>query len=315
MGTLSLVFTCAITLFLCVWTTVQVNIEPPENEFNPTLARFIPIKALKHNETLLKFLAKRSIRKLGWSFVTLIMPEGVMAIAAYERKTASILRKEVNKVIPKESDQWDMFLAYYAIMGGFVIPKHDYDSVSSQLNSQIEGEMKLHPRQDQELTVDPKLTTPELLPALASKQGFDTIDPVNSDKEKAISNDGGGDYDLQNRLLTLTPYGVLQLVKWQSGQSGKQTARLITITSSQVQDKSNASSLTKLIVAWQALWMIVQVIGRRAETPDIPITLLELHTCLHAFCAFAMYLTWWNKPVDIDLPTTVHLTPRADCLP
>ncbi|KAF2258852.1 hypothetical protein CC78DRAFT_593600 [Lojkania enalia] len=202
-GTLSLVFSCVITLFLCVWTTVQVNIEPPENE---------------------------SIRKLGWSFVALVVPEGVMAIAAYERKVASLLRKKVNEVTPKGPEQWDMFLAYYAIMGGFVIRKEDYDSFPSKA-------------------------------------------PTRSIQSTRDNN-------------------------------------LITITSTQVQDKSNANSLTKLIVAWQALWMIVQVIGRRAQYPDIPVTLLELHTCLHAFCAFAMYITWWNKPVDIDLPTTVHLTPE-----
>ncbi|KAF2464397.1 uncharacterized protein BDR25DRAFT_164563, partial [Lindgomyces ingoldianus] len=242
-GTLSLVFSCGITLFLCVWTTVQVNIEPQEN-LNPTLARFIPIRALKKNKALLKLLAKRWVRKLGWSLIALIMPEGVMAIAAYERKIANLLLSQVDKIIPKGPERWDMFLAYYAIMGGFVI----------------------------------------------------------------LGNRGEENDDLQdiNRLLTLTPYGVLQLLKWQWGSSTqKHGGKLINITSDEVRDKSNADLLNKLIVAWQALWMIAQVIGRRAEYPDIPVTLLELHTCLHAFAAFAMYLTWWNKPVDINLPTTV----------
>ena len=30
-GTLTVVFSCFITLFLCVWTAVQVNIEPENN--------------------------------------------------------------------------------------------------------------------------------------------------------------------------------------------------------------------------------------------------------------------------------------------
>ncbi|OCK91854.1 uncharacterized protein K441DRAFT_615578 [Cenococcum geophilum 1.58] len=227
-GTLSLVFSCVITLFLCVWTTVHVNIEPPESEFNPTLARFIPIKALKTNNKLLKFLAKRSIRKLGWGCVTLIVPEGVMAIAAYERKIASLLRDEVNEIIGR--DKWDMPLGYYAIMGGFVIPRADYEDATKQHNGKVES------------------ASPSSKPDL------------------------------------------------------------ITITSAQVQDKGNANSLAKVLVAWQALWMIVQIIGRRAEAPGIPVTLLELHTCLHSFCAFAMYITWWDKPVDIELPTTVHLS-------
>lgn len=49
--------------------------------------------------------------------------------------------------------------------------------------------------------------------------------------------------------------------------------------------------------------MIVQVIGRIVS--KLPVTLLELHMVLHAFCAVAMHCTWWAKPVDIDCPTLV----------
>jgi len=69
---------------------------------------------------------------------------------------------------------------------------------------------------------------------------------------------------LENKPLTLTPYGVLQLAKWQrESESASPGSKpdLITITSAQVQDKSNANTLAKVLVAWQALWMIVQIIG------------------------------------------------------
>ena len=300
-GTLSLVFSCVITLFLCVWTTVHVNIEPPENEFNPTLARFIPIKALKTDSRLLKFLAKRSIRKLGWGCVTLIVPEGVMAIAAYERKIASLLRDKVNETIGKDSrrDKWDMPLGYYAIMGGFVIPRADYDDATKHRKGKVgsEGETGTASGKNSEITSkDKKVEIAVQSPEPASKLeggAIETRVPEGS---------------LENKPLTLTPYGVLKLAEWQKESESGSKPDLITITSAQVQDKSNANSLAKVLVAWQALWMIVQIIGRRAEDPGIPVTLLELHTCLHSFCAFAMYITWWDKPVDIDLPTTVHLS-------
>jgi len=299
-GTLSLVFSCVITLFLCVWTTVHVNIEPPENEFNPTLARFIPIKALKTNNKLLKFLAKRSIRKLGWGCVTLIVPEGVMAIAAYERKVASLLRDEVNKIIGP--DKWDMPLGYYAIMGGFVIPRADYDDATKQHKGKVgsEGEAGTASGKISEITSEDK--KPEI--------AVQSPEPTSKREGGAIET-RVPEGSLENKPLTLTPYGVLQLAKWQQeseSASPGSKPNLITITSAQVQDKSNANTLAKVLVAWQALWMIVQIIGRRAEAPGIPVTLLELHTCLHSFCAFAMYITWWDKPVDIELPTTVHLS-------
>jgi len=322
-GTLSLVFSCAITLFLCVWTTVQVNIEPPEYNSNRTLVRLIPIKALKENKAFLNLLAKRWVRKLGWSCVALIFPEGVLAIAAYERKVASLLCIEVNKLISERPnvEEWDMSLGYYAIMGGFVIPKHDYNAVSARLKGRADGTKTATVTSDEnlEITSVGRTTSSTSSPEPASKRNHHSVEEVDGDEEKQATVAGNKtDSSDDNQPLTLTPYGVLQLAKWQWSPASKDrspqetthddNANLIAVTSAQVKDKSNASTITKILVLWQALWMIVQIIGRRAQYPGIPVTLLELHTCLHAFCAFAMYLMWWDKPVDIDLPTTVHLT-------
>ena len=38
----------------------------------------------------------------------------------------------------------------------------------------------------------------------------------------------------------------------------------------------------------------------------IPISLLELNTFGHAVCALFIYLLWWEKPFEIDMPTIVH---------
>jgi len=269
-GTLALVFSCVITLFLCVWTTVHVNIEP-ENEVNKTLNRVMRKFFRYSGEGLVgggveKFLADKRVRKVGWGCVTLAVPEGIMAIAAYERKTAHLLREEVNAIIRKANnrnqdtqraekktgraiEEWDNSLAYYAVMGGFVIPEDVYNSVL-----------------------------------------------------KRPSGEENGSTDLPNKPLTLTPHGILQVAKWE--WEGTDTRKLLSvITAKEVHDKSNANTLTKIIVVWQALWMIVQVIGRTASR--YPVTLLELHTVLHTFCAVAMYATWWDKPFDIETSTTI----------
>ncbi|OCL03652.1 hypothetical protein AOQ84DRAFT_302418, partial [Glonium stellatum] len=77
------------------------------------------------------------------------------------------------------------------------------------------------------------------------------------------------------------------------------------ITAKEVRDKGNATTLSKGIVIWQASWMIMQVIVRTAAR--FPVTLLELHTVLHAFCAVSMYIMWWHKPLDIETSTIVPL--------
>ena len=300
-GTLSLVFSCAFTLFLCVWTTVNVNIEP-EGNYNDMLFRIIPVLgrrsggvSTKSSRAVAHLLASKTARKLGWSFVTLIVPEGAMSIAAYERSTAHRLRTEVKKI--DGYDDFDTRLGYYAVMGGFVIPNEDmitehgkagtFAAIEANLelgNSEKAGEIS------QAATMNDKEIATVATSSSRDKEGRHSANPETT-KGSRIDDPST---TLSNKPLTLTPHGVLEVAKW---------GKLPPITSAEVQDKSNANSLAKLLVFWQALWMIVQVIGRTAH--GLPVTLLELHTVLHTFCAVAMYFTWWAKPVDIECPTPV----------
>lgn len=328
-GTLGLIFSCVITLFLCAWTTIHVNIEP-ENEVNKTLSRafetvipgFSRFGLSRHIERL---TASRVVRKLGWACVTLVIPEGIMAIATYERKTAYYLLKEVNMIIPKINGkinekspqeppikEWDWPLAYYAIMGGFVVPEDVYDAAKARAKlPEAAGDHIEADRNGQEIS--PALgsgsndaRTTNFTEAVSQSHGNiseDEISPPNIGKannEEAKGTKG----KKENKPLTLTPRGVLEMAKWQH-EAGDERGLLSLISSDKVRDKSKANSLNKIIVVWQALWMIIQVIGRTAD--NLPVTLLELHTVLHTFCAVAMYITWWDKPVDIATPTTVPL--------
>ena len=38
----------------------------------------------------------------------------------------------------------------------------------------------------------------------------------------------------------------------------------------------------------------------------IPISLLELNTFGHAACALLIYLLWWEKPFEVDMPTMIQ---------
>ncbi|KAF2128117.1 hypothetical protein P153DRAFT_48351 [Dothidotthia symphoricarpi CBS 119687] len=73
--------------------------------------------------------------------------------------------------------------------------------------------------------------------------------------------------------------------------------RLPHIRESQIRDKSKADGLAKFLVVLQAGWMIIQTISRVQQ--DLPVTLLEINTCGHIICAFALYLLWWRKPLDV----------------
>ena len=289
---------------------MNVNIEP-EGNYNDILFIIFPVlgrrsggASTKSSRAVARLLASKTARKLGWSAVTLIVPEGVMAIAAYERSTAHRLRTEVKKI--DEYGYFDTRLGYYAVMGGFIIPNEE--CITTQTVTGVgEGEViaaSNKPVAKPEPEPEPKVELEgggeeDSREIFAKDTMAATSSSASRDKEKevgkVIDTVSQAESDLKpNKELTLTPHGVLQVAKWR---------KLPRITSAEVQDKSNASSLAKLLVFWQALWMIVQVIGRTAH--KLPVTLLELHTVLHAFCAVAMYVTWWSKPVDIECPTLV----------
>jgi hypothetical protein len=278
---------------------VHVNIEP-EKESNETLERVLDAifgkikKGPWVNKKLKSLLAGKKVRKIGWSCIILIAPEGMMAVAAYERKAAYLLRREINDIIkpanakiekanaeiktvnaksPKipQINEWDDPLAYYAVMGGFVIPEAIYKAVCDTAK-------------DEELS--------------KAKE-----DNAAKPKELSKSEEDKGRRRL-NKNLTLTPHGVLRMAQWEL-EEGNGLKLLSAITTEEVRDKSNATTLTKGLVVWQVLWIIVQVIGRTAAS--YPVTLLELHTVLHAFCAVSMYIIWWGKPLDIETSTTIPL--------
>lgn len=49
--------------------------------------------------------------------------------------------------------------------------------------------------------------------------------------------------------------------------------------------------------------MILQILGRLVAHE--PITLLEVNTLGHIFCAFVIYVLWWKKPKEVNVPTVL----------
>lgn len=66
--------------------------------------------------------------------------------------------------------------------------------------------------------------------------------------------------------------------------------RRMPVEGKRIQDKSKADLLQKCLVLFQATWMAVQCITRRAL--GLPLTILEVHTMVHVLCAAVMYAFW-----------------------
>ena len=100
--------------------------------------------------------------------------------------------------------------------------------------------------------------------------------------------------ELHNTLtmLTLTPTGILALAD---------RGHFLAVSSDMINDKSKADLLAKGLIMCQVTWLVVQCIARASV--DLPLTLLEVHTCVHVVCAVMMYTLWWHKPKDVQDPT------------
>ena len=94
--------------------------------------------------------------------------------------------------------------------------------------------------------------------------------------------------------LTLTARGVALLAE---------CGLLPDIEREDILDKSKSDGLSKTLACIQAAWMIVQVIGRRIG--GLQVTLLEINTLAHVFCALIIYVVWWHKPQLVKKPTTL----------
>ncbi|KAK0625470.1 hypothetical protein B0T17DRAFT_532864 [Bombardia bombarda] len=225
-GTFSLVFSCIVTLTLCVWSALHLNV-PAEH----------------------KTSRGQILEKAKWVLYGIFAPELVVATAAAQFIVARWLMREISKdakyrlsadITPSAKDPsfssqtWDMTQCFYAVMGGFAV-----DIPWTKNYSQ------------------------------------------HSDHD-----------DPRQQRVTIAPEGIRLL---------SLLGRLPQIHESQIQDKSKADWMAKTIICTQAGWMLLQVLGRVAK--NMPVSLLEINTCGHVLCALVIYLLWWNKPLDINVPT------------
>jgi hypothetical protein len=86
-------------------------------------------------------------------------------------------------------------------------------------------------------------------------------------------------------IMALTVHGVLELARLGCFTD-------IYIPSEEIEDRSKASVLQKALIICQVLWMGIQCISRKIY--GLPLTLLEIHTIVHVFCALLMYAFWFD---------------------
>ncbi len=108
-GTVSLLSTCIITLTLCVWTALHLNIDTSRQRW------------------------RRTAKKAGWACLALLAPEVVLWRAWSQLLVSRELRTQMNHQIRIEAREeegcrrttWSLRFAFFAVMGGFQVSLED----------------------------------------------------------------------------------------------------------------------------------------------------------------------------------------------
>lgn len=98
--------------------------------------------------------------------------------------------------------------------------------------------------------------------------------------------------------VVLTPNGVLELAR---------KGHFFHVSDAYINDKSKANLLAKGLVLLQITWTVLQCVSRKVV--GLPLSILEVHTLVHAGCALIMYALWFNKPFDVDQFMAQHGIP------
>src|ERR1700741_4702380 len=76
------------------------------------------------------------------------------------------------------------------------------------------------------------------------------------------------------------------------------------VSREEIEDRSKGDAVTKALVVLQTTWFLLQRAARASQ--HLAVTKLELATAAFAVLNIAMYVLWWDKPLDVQCPIRVR---------
>ena len=296
-GTWSLIQTCFLTLFLCTYTALHLNVPPRQRK------------------------TRAWLRRMGSSLLASALPEYMFVIAFSQWAVAKKLQRELNLLgnpgdsgrtacdscgdhgsstaledTVTENDFPSNYNgdASHADEDGMVIDDGPYQKSPRRSGTLGEAEQGLS-RLDQDLHTSPASIalghppnssgSPAPRSNYTLGQAFFIVAGGLAIESKAFPKEA---------RLIITPAGALELAR----------LRLLDpIPADVIDDKTKADPITKLLVCIQAGWFILQSIARVSQS--LPLTLIEIHVLAHVSVALTMYLFWFRKPYDTRSPFVI----------
>ncbi|KAL8668740.1 MAG: hypothetical protein Q9168_006645 [Polycauliona sp. 1 TL-2023] len=280
-GTWSLLSTCIITVSLCVWSAVHLNVP-------------------QHHKP-----GSHYWRKTKWLLLGIFAPELLAYVAWQQRQEASQLCRAVRKSygqeeLPSHFEKMQNSLRFVLRIRpapeGAAPALQDPESGHNRSPKQ---RGPTHSPTSRALQLPPQHPRWKLVHGFyALMGGFTMITRREGVQAAPDMPQPAFESFLPNNIsrATLTTDGLQFLLH-------HEPEAVPRITAEEIRDKSKADGLKKTLVCAQALWFCFQCLTRLAQS--LPISLLELNTFGHALCTLAIYIFWWDKPLDIGEPTAI----------
>ena len=273
-STFALVETCILTLILCSWTAIHLD---------------IPAAYWRHSTP--RWLWNR----LKWSVVGILAPEYLLWMAFMEYWESRQICLELEKVKRERMEK------------GPPTDTKDPPSARSSPVSSSPGNPETHSTNGQIHNLNVEVPTHSdsventAETTTHNALAFNNLVPDKLEHGFYIEMGGyelvpseGGEVLSEGFQGRVTSRGAIELYRY--GQLPEIPLELIN-------DQSKTDVLAKFVVCLQATWMVLQSFARVAQA--LPLTLLEINTIMHVLCALIMSCLWIKKPHDLIVPTKI----------
>ncbi|KAF8252081.1 hypothetical protein K440DRAFT_595092, partial [Wilcoxina mikolae CBS 423.85] len=276
-GTVDILLSSVITLTLCVYTSIHLNIAPQTKIFG---------------------FRRVWVYKFYWVLIAMFAPEFVLYAAYVQWRNARELCRLL-KTLGGHPEWHKTVLQEIRSM---------FSTATDWIVSTLRRTSTTPPEATPTASTPPKATPTDTTPAGATPSA---VQPDERWCKISLVSAfyivmGGFAYDVKDlsshpKYITLTPKGFMLFAY----------AGLITpdiLKDNDIKDRSKADSLGKLLVCVQALWMVINCIARKAS--GRPTTLIELNVIVHVVVAVVVYGLWWYKPLAVANATLLPRGPR-----
>ncbi|KAF8252560.1 hypothetical protein K440DRAFT_644749 [Wilcoxina mikolae CBS 423.85] len=252
-GTWGILYSCTLTLVLCVYNSLHLNVSA-ENE-----SRF-----------------SRYLRGIKWALTALVVPEAVLTFAVLQWCEAKLLCNELEELHFRAAEHSShreqtsqRVVTCPSVKQSRRKPYNHLISPVFYLIHRVRFVSRSWVARWFSWTPTSRKSFPLEYGFYAGMGGF-YVDTSRFPESNRVSVRG---------RMAITTCGMIVLAR---------NGVFITLDSQTINNKSQVDVLAKALTIFQVSWMV-----------------FEASTLVHAFCALAMYLFWFNKPVGVQDPTLV----------